>query len=384
MEYMSDYHYIILVIILFILYIKNKNNNTKTEKWAFGIIFAFIGFRACVVGADTYEYTNFFLGYFSHYDDNRIEPLFRIYIEWPSKLLKSELFFILLNTVCTVIPLFVFINKFSKNPTLSLILFFLLEIYITYFVALRQILAISVLLIAYTYLIEGKRNKWIIYISLSIIAFFMHNSSIIASLMYVVIKYIPLNNKRIDIFVVIISAMVSIVFDIFNVNRLIGLFLSLNANFLDGRYSDYFQDDLYSLDTHSISAYLNLLKHAIMSIIVIMFIKKEQISHPFFKLYILSVVLLNLFQEIPMLHRLNVYFQIFSLITITWAITPCEYSFLQKRFSILPILILLYFSYTFIRSEILYDKYSSLRLHPYYFFWEDYKDHPSVTGKFNK
>jgi len=143
------------------------------------LTFFFIGFRACVVGADTYNYTLGYMGY-DYYKDQDIEPLYQyVYVPFLSNIVKYEPFFVFINTVFSLSPLYFMIKKYSNNKTMSILTFFLFDLYLLYFVALRQILGLGIWMCGLMYFYEKKSRRWLVYI------FTLYNYSIWFSYIFI-------------------------------------------------------------------------------------------------------------------------------------------------------------------------------------------------------
>ena len=73
---------------------------------------------------------------------------------------------------------------------------------------------------------------------------------------------------------------------------------------------------------------------------------------------------------------------IFGAIVFTWVLGEDYYSNIKKRQLVNKILILffLYFGQSLIKQNMdsNIDLTNEARMHPYYFIWEDYRDHPSI------
>ena len=81
-----------------------------------------------------------------------------------------------------------------------------------------------------------------------------------------------------------------------------------------------------------------------------------------------------------MIHRIVPPLIMFGSILVTWCFDREYYIKLQKRktINIILVLMLLYLTRANINDCINYDVYNSGRMHPYYFFFQDYNDHPSI------
>ena len=109
---------------------------------------------------------------------------------------------------------------------------------------------------------------------------------------------------------------------------------------------------------------------------------KEKLNHWFSVIYVLGIIIGNLFISVPMIGRLTGCFTIFGVVAFSWILGQ-KYlpSFRQRKITILTLVIfLLYFSQMYIKINLdsAIDFTSSARMHPYQFIWEDYSNHPSI------
>lgn len=82
-----------------------------------------------------------------------------------------------------------------------------------------------------------------------------------------------------------------------------------------------------------------------------------------------------------MIARMNLPFILFSIIVFTWAFENIKTMQIGKAEigNVVGFVLLLYFTQFYIREQVGYDLDSASRMHPYYFFWENYQSHPSIT-----
>lgn len=125
-----DYPYIILILLLSYLTIRSwkLNNRSYYFKWTVIITFLFFAFRACVVGADTYNYTLGFLQKADYYTGDEIEPLYKVYVKAIRNIWKNEVFFISMNSFLSLFPIYYIVKKESFNAVLSVFAFFIFQI----------------------------------------------------------------------------------------------------------------------------------------------------------------------------------------------------------------------------------------------------------------
>lgn len=183
-----DYPYIILYIIL--LFLVYKYIRTKKQEYAsvsLLVAFVFIAFRAPVVGADTWDYIRFLTGERNFYnaDEREMEILSKGYREIICSITSSRTLVMLINCLFTLSPLYLLFKKYSSNQPLSVVTFFLFEVYIVYFVALRQMIGYAVLLLGFMYYLDEqhkRRWKWLVLLGCSYIGYLFHTSIVIFGL----------------------------------------------------------------------------------------------------------------------------------------------------------------------------------------------------------
>jgi hypothetical protein len=358
-----------------------KRKNQQHFKWAVWLTFIFIGFRACVVGADTYYYTMGYMG-LDYYKGEDLEPLYNdIYIAGLSYILKYEPFFILVNTICSLTPLYLLVKKYSRNKVLSILWFFIFDIYIIYFVALRQILGLALLLVGVLYVIENKPRKWLVYILCAGAGYGFHNSIIIPSILYVILYFLRLNSRKFALIIITVTSIFGIVLQSFNIMDFFNIILNINANITTERLNNYMMDE-HIKDLNSTSGYLYLLRYAWLGFFVFFFMDKDKLNHWFSKIFLVSICLYNLFYSVDMISRMNIAFYVFSIVVFTWSFGKRYKQIIKsnKLIKLIPILILFWFVQSFVRSHIGYKLDNYDRMHPYYFFWEDYRTHPSLKN----
>lgn len=377
-----DYPYIVLILLLSYLTFRSwkLNNRSFYFKWCVVITFLFFAFRACVVGADTYNYTLGFLQKADYYTGDEIEPLYKLYVKVIRNIWKNEVFFIVMNSFLSLFPIYYIVKKESFNAVLSVFTFFIFQIYLPYFVALRQILATAILLVGITIVMKDKRNKWYLYGVCTCLAFFMHNSTLINAILFYLLYFLKLSNRKIAIMIIVATALVGIVFQSLKLSDLFNMYLNLNLGLTTERLNTFIQEDQLNNASSTVNVIWTL-RFSILGMFAFYFMDDEKINHWFSKIYLLSVVFSNLFFNVDMIARINLAFNLFSIITFTWGFGERYKQKIKKHefFKIIGPLVIVFFLQSFIRSQIGYKSDDLSRMHPYYFFWEDYHTHPSIT-----
>lgn len=377
---MIDYPYIIFyLLLLFLSYRYWKTKDSRYAQWSFILTFIFFAFRAPVVGADTWNYVRYLTGErnFYNYDSRELENSFVVYREIISHLTSSRTVVMVVNTIFSMAPLYYIVKRYSLNVPLTILMFCYMNSLSVYFVGLRQILAISCLLIAFLYIYEKElwiQKKIIIYGLAVLLAYSIHTSSILYAAIYIAALFIPGGTKRIFIIFIWGSAFLGFITDTFNVFGTLNYFSYLNLDATE-RLNGYFDMDLFNDAPLYVIAQVSII-----ATFVFYGMEEERIRHPFCKIYLAGVIVYNLFYTLPMMHRIVPPLIMFGSVLITWCFGSEYYYRLKKRkaINILFVLLLLYLTRANINDCINYDVYNSGRMHPYYFFFQDYMDHPSI------
>lgn len=376
-----DYPYIILLLILFLLAFlewKFPFLSKRTFNLACWLVFIFVAFRAPVVGADTWNYWQFATGVrdFYHNDFRELEFFYLLYNNFFRNYCPIGLIFMVINTIIIFSPIRYILNKYVERKTLSILCFFLFFAYAIFFVALRQMIALSIILWGVICVSENKKNRWFIFVVLSLCAYFFHTTAAIAAALFLTIYFIPLKSKGVAYAAIILSAILGIVLESFDVLNVFSFISSLNIHVIE-RLSVY-------LEAEELNELLGLnitLRRSFVGILAFWLINRDKLNHWFSKIYLFGIVLYNLFCSVPMVERMFIGNSLFVIVVFVWG---CENSigFLGKKkyyANLLLILTIIYFTRSYILSHCDYDLESSMCMHPYYFVWEDYSDHPSIT-----
>lgn len=370
---------------LLFAYLYWKNPKQKYVKWAFALQFLFFALRAPVVAGDMWNYIRYLNGERTFYnqDSRDLEMGFEIYRQILSFLHIGRFGCMLINSLLTCFPLYLLIKKYSSNPPLSIALASIMGVYVLYFCALRQVLGLSILFMCMLYVLEDNRRitnkrKIVVYILGTLLAYTFHTSMIIYSILFAVAYFLRhLMTKKILIAGVLLSALLGVVLERFNIGQVFELFLNLNFS-----ATERIQGYLESEETNEITSVMQTLRPSILALIVFYFIDKKKETHWFTLIYFMGIVLRNLFITVPMVNRLTQGMTLFGLIVFTWIFIGkyvFDYKY-KKVVNIVCLLVFLYFSQSLIKSNLYsnIDFRASSRMHPYQFIWEDYSNHPSI------
>lgn len=315
---------------------------------------------------------------FYNNDSRDLEPLYELYNSFFRNYCRVGILWMSINTIIIFSPLYYILKKYVKYKTFGVLSFFLFfGSYDYFFVALRQLLSLAIILWGVIYVLEDRKHKYIVYIGLSVAAWFMHTTASVVAPLFLIAYILPIKNRIIPIAAIVITALVGVVFQSFDILKAFNFFLTINFEGID-RVQGYLENnDLNDLST------LNLtLRQSVIAIIAFLLIDKKKINHWFSKIYLFGIVLYNLFISVPMIGRMVIANLVFVIVVLSWIFENKKYQELKQyrsKVNILMVILLIYFSRSYIISNMDYDLDSAQRMHPYYFFFQDYHDHPSIT-----
>lgn len=377
-----DVPYIILLLVLLALAFLEWRIPSRSNKYfsiAAVVVFVFVAFRAPVVGADTWEYYRYAMGIrnFYNYDSREIEPLYELYNSFFRHFCRVGIIWMSVNTFIIFSPYYYILKKYVKYKTFGVLAFFLFFSFSNYFVALRQLLSLSLILWGLICVFEKRRQRYLVFICLSVAAWFMHTTAAVVAPLYLLAYVIPIKNRLIPIIAIVISAIAGVVLQSFNILSAFDFFLTLNYEGTE-RLQVYLENsDLNELSTLNIT-----LRQSTIAIIAFLLIGKEKINQWFSKIYLVGVVLYNLFISVPMIGRMVMSDLVFVIFVLPWIFENAKYIKLKvyrQRVHVVVALLVIYFARSYIISNMDYDLDSEQRMHPYYFFFQDYHTHPSIT-----
>lgn len=374
-----DFPYIFfLLILLGFTFLSFRNQDKKMFKLATIVVLLFLGLRAPIVGADTWDYYRYFTGVRDYYNEDQrdLEVLFVAYVKiLQTILLKIGPLIMLTNTFFSFVMLYCIVKDFSPYKTLSVLLFFIIGPWTIYFVALRQILALTCVLYGVIYVTKEKKLKWVVYSISVLIGWGFHTSAIIAGAGYFLLYFLPLYKKYFAIGAVLLSALIGVAFQMLNIDQIFSAVV-VYSGFMTERLDNYLLITKYIEDVPT--SPLVLFRMSIVAILSIAFLPKEKVNHWFTKIFLVGICLNNFFFSVVNITRGVLPFIIFSVIVVAWGIEGIKKQRLQVRMMAkgLVLVILLYFVRAFVVENIDYDIYADLKMHPYQFVFENYSHNP--------
>jgi hypothetical protein len=249
--------YIYIILLLSIIFLKKLFNDSRKEKILYlitvGVLFVFVsGLRDYSVGMDTEMYSR-------SYDlicsfgkpiikEMRYETGFSYLMLCSSFLSNDFTFFLFICSIFITFSHFFFIYRNSKNLCLSLCLYVLLNRFFINMNSLRQVIAISIVLISFELLKKDKRKliNIVLYSAIVFFASLFHKSALLMLLLVPVFLI-----KKYTKFSFLIYLFLSL---------LLGVIMTKSGNFIIDKidlYSQYSDSDY--ADSSMLGAIINYL-----------------------------------------------------------------------------------------------------------------------------
>ena len=193
--------YYFVLLCLLVLYVNGVNKFQQT-KWCFWAIFILAAIRYGVA-YDYFSYRGIILEDVDDQELVRLEPFSRIIVEL-ARITHYQLFFII-GSFLTIYPIYKVCIKYSIDPTLSLIVYYLYpSFYLEGLGIVRNAIAFSFVFYAFMLLLEKKKAKTALFL---LCAAMFHKSAFIAFLIFPVLYLIQ--SKKLYLGMYIFSFMVS-------------------------------------------------------------------------------------------------------------------------------------------------------------------------------
>lgn len=376
-----DYPYILSYFVMLILaYLYWKKPDERLVRWAIFLQFAFFALRAPVVGADTWDYVRYLDGErnFYNYDPRPLEPAFIAYREVMVWLHCNRLACMLINTIVSCYPIYLMVKKYSMNVPFTLAMFSIFNVYYVYWCGLRQVIGLAILFMGLLYVLEEKKRKWFVFFGCALLGYFFHTSIAVYAAIFFAAYFVKFKSRSVIIVAIAVSATFGVVLQSFNVMDAFNFFLSLNVESTE-RLQGYLEN---TDEVNEITSIFMNLRPSIIAIGIYLLMDKDKLNHWLSLIYVVGVVIGNLFISVPIIGRLTGGLTIFGPIVITWVFSRKYYEVVKYKRMVNTVLVvfILYFSQVQVKSNInsAIDILSSARMHPYQFIWEDYSNHPSV------
>lgn len=307
------------------------------------------GYREESIGTDTSNYLGIFYRAVSCNSFAEMAALsdmevgFQYFVFLCSRISSNPVIFFFLLQIITLIPIYKSIVESNINISFGLFIYYFLFFNMSLNIS-RQAVAISLILLSTTYLINGKYKQVIIY---SLIAFLFHNTAIICLLLYTIYFFCQKYDIRKQAYIYILYLMLFVTFIyavLFKTN-----FISIIIDQRDV-YSNYVENiGESSISTSSLLLYiyLSFLNYLPTKI------SNNSNSRFFFISSIMSMVMVYMTVISQPFSRLGLYFTIVYVISIPYIFSKhlvrrvfrnSKYKQSYKSIFILLILYMWYFS----------------------------------------
>ncbi len=276
-----------IIIFLILLFLSFRKYNKYVYWGTLLFLSAIAGLRNETIGVDTHSYKSIFT-WISNGIIYLIEPGWYFLNDWIASIGLSFNVLLWIASLLTLIPLGIVCLRCSVNPQMSLFFYYGLYGYLNSFNQMRQFVAISFVLLAYSYIFRKK-----FFLACFLLAVSFHYSSVI-SLIILYFKRIYLTRSRV-IFGVLISF-------------LLGLILT-DSMFvlLAGPYAGYLDSDAVYRDNFLYTIMLSILMN-LLYIFSFSTLEKECRQNLWTKIFFLAIVLLNLTMQLKLGSRIILYF----------------------------------------------------------------------------
>lgn len=260
---------------------------------SFLLMFYILAYRSVSVGTDTLNYETAFNNLSSGADWIRSELEFGwIFLNDVVIFFNGEFRDLLvISAALTLLPIFYVAKKYSYNPMLTILFYYLFYFYFYSFNIMRQSIAISIIFLS---LAAFLNNRIKIFLFLIFLASTFHYSAFIFIFLY--LAKIGWEKKNIYL-----SLIVSLLFGMFGVgvfSKIIG-FIGYSSYILDYNYGNIVGNLLFLLIVNSI---------------LFLFLLSEKNISIYIKIFFIYVVFLNFFIRVPFGARLILYFAICQIL----------------------------------------------------------------------
>lgn len=356
-------HFIILLtILLLVLYITNpkalaKCSNTSMVRYLFvaSLLGLLSALKASTIGNDSPEYIRIFeISPDVEFGLTRYEIGYIYYNKLLNIISSNPQILFIITSLIIFFSVSRFFWIYSQMPWLSLLLFFLNGTFAFFMSALRQSLALSILLFAYEALIN---KKYVIFVCICLFASLFHLSALLF-LVCLPLSFVKLNRKSLSI--LILASLFSIL-----------LFESLLETALSyvTAYQRYVDGVYFEGDTRFASI-IQLLLSLIFLFIGFRSFRSDKSENSkdsmMVVMFFVAVYLYVLCLKVNLIDRFAVYFSFFTIIFIPNAISRFS-TYGKKRF-IINSMILFYSVYIMVA---LVFRPTWNNVYPYKFFWDE-------------
>lgn len=309
---------------------KNKKNMKKVYLGiSFFLMFFLMAFRSDNIGRDTISYLNLFKNIQSNLvnlsTDIYYEKGFLLFNIIVANFFSNDQWILIISSFIILFCIFKFIYKESKIPWLSVYLFITLMFFYNSMNIMRQYLAIACILNSFRYIKKDEITK---FISWTLIASLFHSTAIVFIVLYPLSKY-KITIKK------IIFAYLSVTIAFVTLPTIINIVISIlpkYTSYLNNVDSNKFGSLVGALIWSSIFLFLLISDYS--NIRSRLLTKDENL---YYWSALVSSLIAILAIKMSVLARVNFYFSIFSIVSITYVLNKLK----DKQIKIILIFIIM-------------------------------------------
>lgn len=372
---------VIVIYLLVVCILSFKGYNLDKVYFLNCLLLIFIvGMRGYDVGSvDTLNYVNYFLGRQAFY--NQSARVLEIGLPFFNEILRSVLHtgwqYLLFCACFSLLPLFYLIKKYSHNIHLSLLVLFLLgNIISVYFVCTRQVIGMAFVLWGIILYVRKCKFRIWIFALFSIVGYLVHTAALMMSVAFICVYHI--NIPRWTYILTCVITFFLGAFKIFGDMSIISIIFMYTGSFFD-RLANYTEGILNTETNNLLYPFIRTILGCLISLFTI----DKYYKNFTVKIFLIGIVIGNVFPTFVEGYRLVGIFTIFGSICITYLYNPLFKSYdVAGHFPIyfrvsskyVVIFLIFYSCYKYISSNnelINGTRESMATLIPYQFCWED-------------
>ncbi len=326
------------------------------SKTAVGILFIIltilIGCRSISVGADTGLFSTVFRGLVKHGYHGYPEPIYA-YLNIAIGHFTNN-YYVVMFVLAAIFSICCYAAIRRASPLPGYSVFVLFAMYFVFYAMniSRQMTAVSVVFLGYTYLID---NRKVVFIFLTVIAALIHTSAITA-LLALALPYV--NTKRLDI--ILMSVAVAFVIGLLLSDS---MFQSIGDN-IGGDYAKYLHDSsgrngFRNESRLGLAIMLTLFWDALFFFVYLYIIPNLR-SNLWLKLYFLAILFVNLTSRMELGIRVVLYFSICQCIVYPMFLKNNKLRFKPAGEIVISLMLMIFFSVFLTNNSAMVLPYSNV------------------------
>lgn len=305
---MTPYLFVLFLLLLSIT-IKGLKGRDLIAIVAYSVMVFLCGWRGRDVGVDT---DNYWIGYIS--GSERMEPMFQVVSVCSHFFGMGIKLFLLTISLITFVPLFIYIKKHSTNISYSFLIFLTFSPYFYHetYNTIRVYMAIVFMLFAYDSM--NERKFWLTFLYV-LLASLSHYSAIIIILLALFIWF----SHNLSFNFVCIAVFVSIMFGLYfatsftDIAQQMSEVMVLANSDIGSYYSSHYLDRFSETSFNIVGTLANMLPFSFLTVVMY---DEENGKSFLFKLFLIAVLLQNVFISVEFTYRITMFFLILIVVLL--------------------------------------------------------------------